>query len=289
MRGFPIVSLGSVSTITIKSDRFSTQILSPNFEKQEYFENNENDTIEYWKKKYSKAYEFGYIKNILIQENNIDSTNGDMSFISYSTGFDPYVDIEDYENYEFDALVVNKKIRITDLDADTKYSIMVYSDAYVNNYSQDIPKEDRTYEVSRSHSVYTTDSYGVTFGHDISYVITDNSYIVLFRSGTNFDNVVNVNYSISLDDEFNGGLIVSGTDTIGDKNKFEFNDESGYGMYVITRNDGIKNTEGMYYLITLSFDVKDPNDPEKLVNLTAAYNPSFTASVAYVKDMENNN
>lgn len=200
-----------------------------------------------------------------------------------------YVDIEEYENYEFDALVVNKKIRITDLDADTKYSIMVYSDAYVNNYSQDIPKEDRTYEVSRSHSIYTTDSYGVTFGHDISYVITDNSYIVLFRSGTNFDNVVNVNYSISLDDEFNGGLIVSGTDTIGDKNKFEFNDESGYGMYVITRNDGIKNTEGMYYLITLSFDVKDPNDPEKLVNLTAAYNPSFTASVAYVKDMENNN
>ena len=54
------------------------------------------------------------------------------------------------------------------------------------------------------------------------------------------------------------------------------------------REDGIKNTLGKYYLITLSFDVKDPSDPEKVVNLTAAYNPRFTDSVAYVKDMENN-
>ena len=85
------------------------------------------------------------------------------------------------------------------------------------------------YEVKTTHTIYTTDTYGVTFGHDISYVITDNSYIVLFRSGTNFDNVVRVNYSVSLDDEFNPGVIVSGSDIIGDEHKFEFNDESGYG------------------------------------------------------------
>ena len=199
-----------------------------------------------------------------------------------------YLDIDNYQEHGFDALVLNKKIRITDLEKDTKYSITVYNDAYVNNYSEELSKEERTYEVKATHAIYTTDSYGVTFGHDISYVITDNSYIVLFRSGTNFDNVVKVNYSVSLDDEFNPGVIVSGSDEIGIEHKFEFNDESGYGMYVMKREDGIKNTLGKYYLITLSFDVKDPSDPEKVVNLTAAYNPRFTDSVAYVKDMENN-
>ena len=132
MRGFPIVSLGSVSTITIKSDRFSTQILSPNFEKQEYFENNENDTIEYWKKKYSKAYEFGYIKNISIQENNIDSTNGDMSFISYSTGFDPYVDIEDIFK------ITSKLEKLKNVRVDSFYSIKIDVDFLHNHlYSDD--------------------------------------------------------------------------------------------------------------------------------------------------------
>ena len=112
---------------------------------------------------------------------------------------------------------------------------------------------------------------------------------MLFRSGTNFDNVVRANYSVSLDDEFNPGVIASGSDEIGEEYKFEFNDESGYGMYVMTRKDGIKNTLGKYYLITLSFDVKDPEDESKTINLTAAYNPRFTDSVAYVKDMDKNN
>ena len=43
-----------------------------------------------------------------------------------------------------------------------------------------------------------------------------------------------------------------------------------------------------YYLITLSFEVKDPDNPGEIIILTAAYNPRFTDSVAYVKDMENN-
>ena len=200
-----------------------------------------------------------------------------------------YVDIDNYSEYAMDANVLNKKIRVTNLDMDTKYSIVVYGDAYVNNYDIEVPKEERTYEVKTTHTIYTTDTYGVTFGHDISYVITDNSYIVLFRSGTNFDNVVRVNYSVSLDDEFNPGVIASGSDEIGEEYKFEFNDESGYGMYVMTRKDGIKNTLGKYYLITLSFDVKDPEDESKTINLTAAYNPRFTDSVAYVKDMDKNN
>lgn len=199
-----------------------------------------------------------------------------------------YIDIDNYDSYDFDALVLNKKMRIVGLERDTKYSVVVSSMAYVNNYSEDISKDNRTYEVKKSHAIYTTDNYGNTFGHDISYVITDNSYIALFRSGTNFDNVVRVNYSVSLDDEFNPGVIISGTDEIGNDHKFEFNDESGYGMYVINRNDGIKNTLNKYYLITLSFDVRNPDNKEDIITLTAAYNSKFTDSVAYVKDMDKN-
>ena len=201
-----------------------------------------------------------------------------------------YITIDNYQEHEFDATILNKKIRITNLDSNTKYSVVVYNDAYINNYSEEIPKEDRTYEIKKSHTIYTTDIYGITFGKDkdISYSINDNSYIVLFRSGTNFDNVVKVNYSVSLDDEFNPGLITSGSDVIGEEHKFEFNDESGYGMYIINRTDGIKNEEGKYYLITLSFEVKDPNDPENTVVLTAAYNSRFTESVIYIKDVDNN-
>lgn len=204
---------------------------------------------------------------------NIQELNEDGIYVNIATGYE----------HKFDANVKNKKIRITDLEKDTKYIISASGTAYLNNYSETITKNDRTYEVSIKHSVYTPDDYGITFGHDISYVITDNSYIMLFRSATNFKNVTKVNYSVSLDSEAEQNVIVSGTDIIGEDHKFEFNEEYGYGQYVINRpTETGKNELGKYYLITVNFTVKKPHEENEVI-LGIEYNPKFSQSVAYVK------
>ena len=200
--------------------------------------------------------------------------------------------VNDYSNHDFDASEGNSHIVIRGLEANTRYSVIVYSEAYVNNYSLEIPKEERTYEVNKSHTIYTTDVYGITFGKDkdISYQVTEDSYIVSFRSATNFDNVKQVNYTIQLDtgeiddnNEPKYQFVTDGNEVIdNDKYKFRFDDEVGYGYYVIKRTDGLKNKVGDYYLITLNFDVVDPNDSEKTVNLSSAYNSKFTALQQYL-------
>ena len=43
-----------------------------------------------------------------------------------------WVTVSNYKEHKFDASVVNKNIRITDLDSDEKYTILVFNNAYIN-------------------------------------------------------------------------------------------------------------------------------------------------------------
>ena len=195
-----------------------------------------------------------------------------------------YYDVTNYHEYAFDAFVVNKKVRITGLDANTKYSFVVYNDAYLNNYSEDtLPgKEHRTYEVAKSYPVFSTNNYGVAFG-DATYGVTASSVVVTFLGGSNFENVSEVNYTVGLWDDEQSTSTVSGTFVIGENNKrFELYKNSEDWRFVIDPA-GMKNTLGKTYKINISFKVKIPGTNNYIV-LTSADVPSFEGTVTYYED-----
>ena len=196
-----------------------------------------------------------------------------------------YYDVANYDDYAFDALVVNKKVRITGLDANTKYSFVIYNNAYLNNYVEDtLPgAENRTYMIKKSYTVYSTNDYGVAFGKDILYSATEKSIIVTFLGGSNFDNVVEVNYTIGLWDDEENTSTSSGTFVIGEDNKrFELYKNTDDWRFVIDPS-GMKNILGKTYTINLSFKVKIPGT-EDFVVLTSADNPMFEGRTQYVED-----
>ena len=196
-----------------------------------------------------------------------------------------YYDVSNYDQYAFDALVVNKKVRITGLDSNTKYSFVIYNDAYLNNYVEGtLPgKENRTYEIKKTYTVYSTNDYGVAFGRDILYSATEKSIIVTFLGGSNFNNVVEVNYTIGLWDDDKNTSTSSGTFVIDEDNKrFELYNNSEDWRFVIDPA-GMKNVLGQTYTINLSFKVKIP-ETEEFVVLTSADNPTFEGRTQYVED-----
>lgn len=196
-----------------------------------------------------------------------------------------YYDVSNYEEYAFDALTVNKKVRIVGLEANKKYTFVVYNDAYLNNYDETTSPgaENRTYEVSKSYSVYTTNNYGVAFG-DATYGVTEKSVVVTFLGGSNFENVVEVNYTVGLWDDNESASTISGTFKIGENNKyFELTKNSEDWRFVIDPS-GMKNTLGKTYKISISFKVKVPGMDNKYVTLTSADVPSFEGTVTYYED-----
>ena len=196
-----------------------------------------------------------------------------------------YYDVDNYDEYAFDALVVNKKVRITGLESNTKYSFVVYNNAYLNNYVEDtLPGiENRTYMIKKSYTVYSTNDYGVAFGKDILYSATEKSIIVTFLGGSNFDNVLEVNYTIGLWDDDENTSTSSGTFVIGEDNKrFELYKNTDDWRFVLDP-DGMKNVLGKTYTINLSFKVKIPGT-EEFVVLTSADNPMFEGRTQYVED-----
>ena len=132
-----------------------------------------------------------------------------------------YYDVTDYDKYAFDAFVVSKKVRITGLKEDSKYTFVVYNNAYLNNYVEGtLPgRENRTYKIEKTYTVYSTNNYGVAFGRDILYSATEKSIIVTFLGGSNFDNVTEVNYTIGLWNDNQSTSTYGGTFVVGENNK----------------------------------------------------------------------
>lgn len=229
-----------------------------------------------------------------------------------------YVLVDNYENHAFDALVLNKDIRITNLSADTKYTIEVSGDAYLNNYSIPVDysecelktgdellqckdehrKETRTINVKKTHTVYSVNDYGVAFGRDLLFSAGKTSILVTFLGGSSFENVVKVNYSIGLWDNDQSTNKANGTYVLGENNKrFEKEADAEDWSFKIDPPDML-NVLGQTYTVGLSFEVKNPrynpdnpDDPEnpQYVVLTSEDNPSFDGNVQYVEDKKNNN
>ena len=187
----------------------------------------------------------------------------------------------------FDALEVGKTLRVigSGLEENTKYLFTVYNDVYINNYSEDPEKdekEERTYEISRSYTVYTSNTYGVSFGN-IIYNVTSNSFIITFLGGSNFDNVVGLSYSIEVVDSLSTEAPVGGEYEIGDgKDQKQIEILNGSSEYQFTINpDGMKNQLGSSYNIVISVDI---NTPSGTVHLSNTEYPGFNGTVVYVQE-----
>ena len=165
-----------------------------------------------------------------------------------------------YANYEFDASVRNKSIRIKGLNENSKYTIVVYGNAYLNNYSDTIPKSERTIYISRTHSVYTTNSYGVTFGGKVTFTATERSFIVTFDGGSKFDNVINAVYTTWQLNTENATVLAGEYDLINGTNKFEVYGSDGEWRFIITPDE--PHIEGKQYNIHVVFTVLEPDSNE---------------------------
>ena len=189
----------------------------------------------------------------------------------------------DYVDYELDAMIINNNVRISGLSASTKYTILVYSTAYVNNYSDTIPKAERTFDIETSHPVFTTNSSGVAFGKEVTFTATEKSIVVTFLGGSSFDNVREVNYTIGLWGVENETTTFSGTYEISEEGKkFEYYKNTDDWRFVIDP-EGMENQLGQTYTVALSFRVFNP-DTGLVDYYDSTTNPEFAGRVQYVKD-----
>ena len=127
-----------------------------------------------------------------------------------------------YDSYEFSLEdVTNQSLRISGLTADTKYTLRIVGDAYMNNESLANPNvEIVSGPAGDGYKVWTTNEYGVAFGNEVTYGATKNSIIVYYPGGSNFENVREVTYNIVNIDTMNSYV---GSYTIGENDKyFEF-------------------------------------------------------------------
>ena len=189
----------------------------------------------------------------------------------------------DYVDYELDATKINNNIRIGGLSANSKYTVTVYSTAYVNNYSETIPKVDRTFNIETSHPVFTTNSSGVAFGKDVTFTATEKSIVVTFLGGSSFNNVREVNYTIGLWGVESETTTFSGTYEISNNGKkFEYYTNTDDWRFVIDP-EGMENQLGQTYTVALSFKVENP-DTGTIDYYDSTTNPEFAGRVQYVKD-----
>jgi hypothetical protein len=201
---------------------------------------------------------------------NLQILNGD----TYETPHETNGNCEGY-NYDFSALDLNKQIRITGLTENTKYTIEVYSTAFINNYDVNVPIADRTKDIVKSHTVYSTNNSGVAFGNELQYSATAKSFVVTFLGGSNFDNVREVWYTIGLWDS-GEGTTYNGSYVINNSKNFKPFPDTGYWYFEID-DPTIHNELGETYEINLRFKVDDGQQQE-LVNY------DFTGRAQYVEE-----
>lgn len=227
------------------------------------------------------------IKLLDADGNLITSSNPDNKIKMQIMVDDEYQDVVgNYEDMEFDALVINQMIRFVNLDENTKYRIVVYSDAFLNNYSEEVPIKDRIVPVEKGHTIYSTNMYGIAFGNDILYSPTAKSIVVTFLGGSSFDAVLELSYTIGLWDSEQSISTISGTYDLREGEKgFEYFKDSGEWKFIIDP-EGMDNQLGQTYNVALSVLVKDPNTKEE-IRLDSRDNPAFSARVQYVKDEGN--
>ena len=187
----------------------------------------------------------------------------------------------DYTDYPLDASVSNKTVRIGGLSNNTKYIVTVYGKAYLNNYDPEVNKEDRNKIIEKSHTVYSANTSGVAFG-SVLFSATEKSIIATFLGGSNFSNVVELNYTVGLWDNESTATFSDTYDLTTGSKKFEYMKDTDNWRFVIDP-DGMNNILGQTYNVTISISVKNP-ETGLIDYYDSTIYPKFADRVQYNKD-----
>ena len=161
-----------------------------------------------------------------------------------------------YGDYEFSlADATNQSFRIAGLAANTKYTLKIIGDAYMNNEGVEEPNVVIiSGPAGDGYKVWTTNAYGVAFGNEVTYGATKNSIVVYYPGGSNFENVREVIYEI---ENIDTKKHYYGSYTIGENNKyFEFSTTYDRWMFEIDPED-MDNNVGEIFTVTTSYMVYD--------------------------------
>ena len=123
MRGFPIVSLGA-----LLGGWIVCQLISPQFEIDEYYMGDEAIGKQAWSGRYPTAMSAGYIKNYTVNPNNLELSEGTQSSLGYSYGFDLY-------NNSIYFGIKNKLENISLYRIDSFYTTTLFN-SFMNKYDQ---------------------------------------------------------------------------------------------------------------------------------------------------------
>ena len=185
------------------------------------------------------------------------------------------VTIDNYQDYALDVSVINRTIRFTDLEAETRYTIVVYGNSYRNN--NDLSEEEKNKRVELSRSLYSSNDYGVSTG-TVVFSATERSFVVIFSEGVNLSRITKVFYKIHTINDI--AYIPDDSYVIGeDGKKFEKNSEEEDFRLTINP-EGLVNQINSVYIGSVSFIVKDDNGIEHLLEDPKWENKEF----AYTKD-----
>ncbi len=215
------------------------------------------------------------LKNGVYYVKLIDENNNVAGKLQYTNSDGEVITIDDYENYALDVSVINRKISFTDLEPETRYTIVVYGESYRNNSK--LSDEEKNSHVEIKRSLYSSNDYGVSTG-TIVFSATESSFVVIFSEGANLSKITKIFYKIHTindlqyipDDSYDIGV---------DGKKFERSNEDEDFTFTINP-EGIVNQINSVYVGSVSFLVKDDEGNLHLLENSKWENKEF----AYTKD-----
>ena len=179
----------------------------------------------------------------------------------------------------------NKTIRIGGLEPDTKYTLIVYGEAHINNSNLDssevtiVSGKDGT-----GDPIWSSNNYGLAFGKEITYRAMERGFVVRYPGGSNLDELHISAVTVDVKD-YNGRPFYHETITIGSENKyFTVNKDGKYRFVIEYQDEGKKNERDETYLVKTTYDVYDPRT-NSIVTLDETYNSSFEQPVTYDPDL----
>lgn len=208
----------------------------------------------------------------------LQNTSGVFTQVGEEGAYDSHIFIADERN---DANYQNKIIRIGGLEPDTKYTLIVFGDAHINNSgasSADVTIKSG--KDSTGDPIWSSNNYGLAFGKEITYRATERGFVVRYPGGSNLDEL-HIN-AVTVDvKDYNGRPYYHDTIAIGEGNKyFTVNKDGKYRFVIEYKDEGKKNEPDETYLVKTIYDVYNPKTGE-VDTLDETYNASFEQPVTY--------
>ncbi len=195
--------------------------------------------------------------------------------------YDSHIFIADLRS---DSNYQNKVIRIGGLEPDTKYTLIVYGEAHINN--SNLASSEVTIVSGKDGTgdpIWSSNNYGLAFGKEITYRAMERGFVVRYPGGSNLDELHISSVTVDVKD-YNGRPFYHDVIEIGANNRyFTVNKDGKYRLVIEYEDEGKTNEPDETYLVKTTYDVYDPATGNT-VTLDETYNSSFEQPVTYDPD-----